>query len=329
MEEREAESGPGSQRRRRAAPLYVEIRIAAPLEELWAATQDPARHQEWDLRFSRIEYLPRASTAEPQRFRYATRIGLGLAIEGRGESTGTQEKDGRRSSALRFWSDDPRSLIRAGSGYWKYVPEEQGVRFLTRYDYDTRFGVAGAWFDRWVFRPLIGWATAWSFDLLRLSLEGGGAPRALLASAGAQATARLAQAGVWLYQGLVPKLLWQETGELEILRGSGLFGGHEPGVLSAIGAGELAFGLLLLLRPRSRALPWIEMGLLLLLLLGAVVSRPATLVAPFNPPSLTLALLGLAAAELWLLRLELPSASRCRRQPPVTTTTATPAPGTP
>src|SRR5439155_26560914 len=106
---------------------------------------------------------------EPQRFRYSTRIGFGLKIDGKGESTGTREDGtGIRTSALKFWSSDPKSLIKEGSGYWRYVPALGGVRFLTWYDYRTSCGLAGGLIDRIVFRPLIGWATAWSFDRLRL-----------------------------------------------------------------------------------------------------------------------------------------------------------------
>jgi hypothetical protein len=52
------------------------------------------------------------------------------------------------------------SLIREGSGYWKYVPVPDGVRFLTWYDYEVRFGRLGRAVDAAAFRPLIGWATA-------------------------------------------------------------------------------------------------------------------------------------------------------------------------
>ena len=76
-----------------------------------------------------------------------------------------------RTSALRFGSESPISIIRAGSGYWKYVPTGDGIRFLTAYDYRTRFGIVGRLADRVAFRPLLGWATAWSFDRLRLWLE--------------------------------------------------------------------------------------------------------------------------------------------------------------
>ena len=54
-------------------------------------------------------------------------------------------------SSLKFSSEDPRSIICEGSGYWKYVPTPDGIRFLTWYDYRTRFGRAGAVFDRVVF----------------------------------------------------------------------------------------------------------------------------------------------------------------------------------
>lgn len=77
---------------------------------------------------------------------------------------------------LRFWARDRRSIIDAGAGYWRYVPTTDGVRFLTRFDYRPRWGRFGETIDRRVFRPLFGWATAWSFDRLRLWLEKGIAP---------------------------------------------------------------------------------------------------------------------------------------------------------
>src|ERR1700722_11274047 len=43
----------------RRRPIYVESRIRAPMDAIWAATQEPDRHQRWDLRFGRIEYRPR------------------------------------------------------------------------------------------------------------------------------------------------------------------------------------------------------------------------------------------------------------------------------
>ncbi|MEV5440304.1 SRPBCC family protein [Streptomyces sp. NPDC052682] len=156
--------------------LYREVRIRADLDELWAHTQDPARHQRWDLRFTEMEHLPRAQGA-PQRFRYATRVLPFLKVAGTGVLAGEKERpDGTRTSALRFSSPHPLSPLAEGSGYWRYVPDGDGVRFLTGYDYRTRWGAFGALADRVLLRPLVGWATAWSFDRLRLWLEHGVTP---------------------------------------------------------------------------------------------------------------------------------------------------------
>src|SRR2546423_63377 len=107
-------------------PIYVETCIRATMEDLWRVTQTPALHARWDLRFTDIEYLPCPNSAEPQRFLYTTRIGFGLAVRGQGETVGNQEKPDERSSALRFCPADPKSLIRDGSGYWKYVRTSDG-----------------------------------------------------------------------------------------------------------------------------------------------------------------------------------------------------------
>jgi len=40
--------------------IYVEIFIRGSMDDLWERTQNPCVHQRWDLRFSQIEYLPRA-----------------------------------------------------------------------------------------------------------------------------------------------------------------------------------------------------------------------------------------------------------------------------
>lgn len=156
--------------------IHVETFIRASLADVWRTTQTPDLHARWDLRFSSIEYLPRRSPAEPQRFRYARRLLPGLTIRGWGETVGERRRpDGTATSALRFGSDDPRSLIREGSGYWQYVPAGGGVRFLTAYDYEVRWGRLGRLVDR-AFRPAMSWATARSFERLRRWLEEGREP---------------------------------------------------------------------------------------------------------------------------------------------------------
>ncbi|MDQ0988521.1 hypothetical protein [Streptomyces sp. V2I9] len=170
--------------------LYIEALIRTDPEILWERTQEPAQHQRWDLRFTEITPLP-GPPEGPQRFRYATRVLPFLTVSGTGTSAGERLRaDGERVSALRFTSAQRLSPLAEGSGYWRYVPTAEGIRFLTGYDYRPRWGRCGAVVDRLVFRPLMGWATAWSFDRLRLWCEREVGPARSLAYALAEVVAR-------------------------------------------------------------------------------------------------------------------------------------------
>lgn len=157
--------------------LYVETRInGVDLDTLWHRTQEPAQHQRWDLRFTHIDYLDTDEDA-PRRFRYDLRVLPGLLVTGTGIAAGERRRpDGTRTSALRFASPHPLSPLAEGRGYWRYLPDGDGVRFLTGYDYTPRWGRLGRFADRWALRPVMGWATAWSFDRLRLWCEHGLTP---------------------------------------------------------------------------------------------------------------------------------------------------------
>ncbi len=151
--------------------IYVSIRIAVPMERVWQLTQDPALHARWDVRFSRItptEPLAGGGT----RFVYERHL-PGRTITGIGTTIGERERpDGTRTSALRFDSDSRLSPLGSGRGYWRYRPDGDGVVFTTGYDYSPQWGRA---LDL-IVRPLIGWATAWSFDRLRIWAETGTPP---------------------------------------------------------------------------------------------------------------------------------------------------------
>lgn len=186
-------------------PLYIETTVRCEMAELWRLTQDPACHERWDLRFTRIQFAaphdrdpksgadgsPFDAWRDPdhgapvgrrragRRFRYATTVLPGLTIGGVGVTVGERVRpDGTCTSALRFGTNHPLSMIKSGSGYWRYVPTGVGIRFLTGYDYRPGLAVADV-----LFRPLLGWATAWSFDRLRLWAERGITPRRSLANA--------------------------------------------------------------------------------------------------------------------------------------------------
>jgi hypothetical protein len=295
--------------------IYVEILIRAPMEALWAHTQTPSLHERWDLRFSRIDYLPRDSETDPQRFRYATRIGFGLEVAGEGESLGERDlATGSRYSALKFSSADSRSIIREGAGYWKYIPTADGIVFLTWYDYRTRFGALGALLDRVGFQPLMGWATAWSFDRLRLWLEDGVDPTLAGRQALVHGVARLGLALIFAYHGLVPKLLGPHRDEMAMVRDAGVAAGNAWAVLMLLGIAELLLALCLLIAWRRRWPPWLCLGVIVLATIGVAVSSPRYLGAAFNPVSLNLAVGCLAVIDLMVLD-GLPSAARCRRRP--------------
>jgi hypothetical protein len=296
--------------------IYVEILIHAPIDRVWEHTQEPSLHEQWDLRFSSITYLPRPSEDAPQRFRYATRIGFGLEIAGDGETVGTRDlADGSRTSALRFSSDSPLSLIREGSGYWKYIPTPEGIRFLTWYDYQPRWGMLGATIDRVAFRPLMGWATAWSFDRLRGWLERGIDPASAVRQALVAGLARIAIAAILAYHGLVPKLLGPHADELAMLQDAGIPAARAGDLAMCIGVVELLIAVLLLVAWRQRWLVWLILALMPVATVGVALSSPRYLGAAFNPVSLNLAVAALAVIAL-LAGRDLPTATNCRRAPP-------------
>ncbi|HXS12478.1 MAG TPA: DoxX-like family protein [Acidobacteriaceae bacterium] len=292
--------------------IYVEIFLSAPIDEVWRVTQQPLEHQRWDLRFTEIEYLPRSDEGEPQRFLYATRIGFGLAIRGTGESVGERvTESGEATSSLRFASDDPKSLIRTGSGYWRYVPLAEGVRFFTWYDYATRFGLLGRMADCSLFRPLMGWATAWSFDRLRLWLEDGQTPEASLAWATVYALARTTVALVWLWHGLVPKVIARDAAERLMLQQAGL----PASLMAPVGFAEIAFGIVVLFAWRRRWPLVATVAAMLLALLAVGLRSPQFVLAAFNPVTLNLSVIALCVVA-WIAMRFVPTARRCLRVQP-------------
>ncbi len=153
-------------------PLYVEIRIRADMDRVWELSQDPDAHPRWDLRFSRI--IPVDQDEQGQvRFRYEFLLPL-HTIKGTGTSLGHRHRrDGQATSVLKFDTADWLSPIGPGSGYWRYIPTGDGLRFITGYNYRPGMGAIGRALDARAIRPALGWATAISFDRLRMWAESG------------------------------------------------------------------------------------------------------------------------------------------------------------
>jgi hypothetical protein len=292
--------------------IYVELEIDAGIDDVWRLSQTPDLHERWDLRFSRIKYLLRDTESEPQRFLYETRIGFGMSIAGTGESVGERAGgDGSAISSLRFDSDDPKSLIRRGTGYWRYIPTDASMRFLTWYDYEVRFGSVGRLVDRMVFRPLLGWATAWSFDRLRLWIEEGQAPEVSVAFASIHAVARVTIAFIWLWQGLVPKLVFHDIGEKIMLVRSG----GSVDLLPWLGGVEIVLALISLLTWRRQKMLLVNVALMVIALGVVALKSPEYLWGAFNPMTLNLAIIGLSLAG-YVAGKRSPFAGRCLRVKP-------------
>ena len=288
-----------------AAGIYVERFIRGTVDEVWRLTQTPKVHQRWDLRFTRIDYLPRESDKIAQKFLYVTRLLPGIAIKGTGESVGERiASTGEATSALRFGSEQPWSLIHTGSGYWKYIPSDAGMRFLTWYDFEIHFGSFGRVVNALVLRPAMGWATAWSFDRLRLWVEDGQSPEVSLVFALVAAVSRFTIAFVWMWHGMVPKLLFGDRNEQIMLNQAGL----PASILPWFGAAEVAFGLVILLGQRQRWLFLLNAAVMLVALAGVALRSPQYLSQAFNPVTLnvcvaTLSVTGVRRRDLYDLHL--------------------------
>lgn len=299
---------------RRRKPIYIETRIHGSIDEIWEKTQTPDLHQQWDVRFSRISYLPK-KVGEPQLFTYATEVAPRVWIEGRGESLGDRERpDNSRWSGLKFWCDDKRSIIKKGAGYWKYIPTDDGVRFLTRFDYQPRWGFFGETIDRFIFRPIFGWATSWSFDRFRLWVEKGIDPARQRRQAIIHTLTTVVLSFVWLYHGIVPKL-FTRTSELKMIEDSGFPHSASKFILYVFAVGEIAVGLSVLLFWRKRWPFVISLLAFVGLGIGAIVANPHLAGEPFSPVTLNISLIALSIIAL-LSDKDLPSGKNPIRKAP-------------
>ena len=297
----------------RKKPIYVSAEMKTTMEKLWEYTQEPDLHTEWDARFTEISYLEKKE-GEPQKFLYKTKIGFGLEIAGEGESIGEIRKEtGERISSLKFWTDNQLSLIQIGRGYWKYTPRKKYIHFETQYDYDTRYGRLGNVIDSCIFRPLLGWATAWSFDALKLWLEKGLHPRLLIRRTMTYWIVCFLFAFVWMYQGIVPKLVFTHSEEVKML--SVMIGStsHSIFVLKIIGILEIIFGIIWLLPFPKRKVFIVHIFMLIALTLVAGFTNIASFTEPFNPITLNVLLMGLSIVG-YINSFDLPSAKNCKRK---------------
>ncbi len=164
-----------------------------------------------------------------------------------------------------------------------------------------------------MFRPLLGWATAWSFDALKLWLEKGLHPRLLIRKTMTYWLVCFLFAFVWMYQGIVPKLVFTHSEELKML--SVMIGSteHSIFVLKIIGLLEIIFGVLWLLPFPKRKVFFVHIFMLIVLTIATGFTNIVSFTEPFNPITLNVLLMGLSIVG-YINSFDLPSAKNCKRK---------------
>ena len=110
----------------------------------------------------------------------------------------------------------------------------------------------------------------------------------------------------WIYHGIVPKLLYMETGELPMVIASGMFEGNEAVVVYVVGVLEIIFGIMFLFLGRFQLMHWLNIGALVALGIAACVIKNDIYSYPFNPATTAFGVIGLSVIVL-MLREYLPA----------------------
>lgn len=116
------------------------------------------------------------------------------------------------------------------------------------------------------------------------------------ALASVERTARVALAAVWVYEGLVPKILFTTQQEIDLVTRSGLYWPTPQAMLVFTGMCEIFGGLWLLSGRATRVAAGLSIALLLVVGTMCAALEPGILYHPFGGLSKNLGLLACAAA---------------------------------
>jgi hypothetical protein len=125
------------------------------------------------------------------------------------------------------------------------------------------------------------------------------------------ALARAAVAFVWLWHGLVPKVIARDAAERLMLQQAGL----PASLMVPIGLTEIGFGIVVLFVWRSRWPLAATIAAMLLALLAVGLRSPQFVSAAFNPVTLNVSVIVLCVLA-WIAMRFVPSARRCLRVQP-------------
>lgn len=116
-------------------------------------------------------------------------------------------------------------------------------------------------------------------------------------------TIQLSLAALWIYQGLVPKILFQAQDELRIWLLQGFDESLALALMQLSGAAEMMFGCLLLVLKPSRLLHGLNILAMLGLSLLIIALEPLYFSKAFNPFVMNGAMAALSACAIQLLRI--------------------------
>ena len=102
---------------------------------------------------------------------------------------------------------------------------------------------------------------------------------------------------IWLYHGLIPKLIFRHATEIELIAKGPVIGDEQITLLLA-GAGEVLLGLCVVIFWKAQWPIFISLAGFVMLLAGAIILDPALAVQAFNPITLTLSAIAFCFIQL-------------------------------
>jgi len=113
-------------------------------------------------------------------------------------------------------------------------------------------------------------------------------------------TARVALGLVWLYEGLVPKILFLRGDEIDLVQKSGLVWGSPEWTLFVLGIAQMAVGFWLIIGWSERLAATVATVWMFVLILLVAVGNPGMLTDPYGALIKDLCLIACAIA-VWML----------------------------
>lgn len=122
------------------------------------------------------------------------------------------------------------------------------------------------------------------------------------AEAAALSVCRVSLAFIWIYQGVVPKLLGPHADEIAMDMALGVTHAQAVVIARIAGVAEIAIGLAILLLPRREWPLWLTLAAMIGLGGYAALAVPRLLIGAFNPVTINVAMAALALVALLLMR---------------------------